>query len=448
MFEFKLPDVGEGIHEAEILRWLVAEGDAVGQDQPLLELQTDKAVTEIPSPRAGRIARIHAPVGRIARVGEVLVVIDTTTDHRPPTTGTVESGEPAAATSRAPRSAPHAAPAESVITSLQSPSASPQTPRPTPNASPSPSAQRILAAPAVRRLALQLGIDLTQVPGSGPVGRVLAEDVRRFAEGTTEDVAGPASAAATLHAAQAESPLPTLPPPPQETVERVPLQGLRRRIAERMEAAWRVPHVTSFEEADASSLVSLRAHLKPEARRRSVGLTYMPLLIKMTVHVLREFPTFNATLDMANGEILVRKYYHIGVATAIPEGLVVPVIRHADRLTILQIATELGRLASGARQRSLPLADMSGSTFTLTNFGSFGGQQGTPIINPPEVAILGLGRIEERAVVVNGHIEARPILPLALSYDHRLIDGAAAAQFLVRFKTLVGNPAALMLDLA
>ena len=263
-------------------------------------------------------------------------------------------------------------------------------------------------------------------------------------EGPEEAASAPLYAPpAAPHAAQ--SPISTLQSPPDE---RVPLHGLRRRIAERMEEAWRIPHVTSFEEADASALVTLRATLQPEAERRGVHLTYLPLLIKMTVQALREYPTFNASLDMAAGEIVLRRSYHIGVATAIDEGLVVPVVRQADRLSLFQVAMELGRLAEGARQRSLTREELSGSTFTITNFGSFGGQQGTPIINPPEVAILGLGRIENRAVVIDGRIEARPILPLALSYDHRLLDGAAAARFLLRLKALVANPTALLLDLA
>ncbi len=460
MFEFKLPDVGEGLHEAEVVRWLVKEGDAVGQDQPIVEVQTDKAVTDLPSPRAGRIAAIHAPVGQLARVGDVLVVIEETTDHRPPTASGVEGGKRAAGDGLHVESGkPSAAYPDDA---KQSPIATPQSPIPNLQSPP----RRVLAAPAVRKLALQLGVDLTEVQGSGPVGRVLPEDVRAFATGPTTDhrppttatvesdgvkVEGPEEAAsaplyappAAPHAAQ--SPISTLQSPPDE---RVPLHGLRRRIAERMEEAWRIPHVTSFEEADASALVTLRATLQPEAERRGVHLTYLPLLIKMTVQALREYPTFNASLDMAAGEIVLRRSYHIGVATAIDEGLVVPVVRQADRLSLFQVAMELGRLAEGARQRSLTREELSGSTFTITNFGSFGGQQGTPIINPPEVAILGLGRIENRAVVIDGRIEARPTLPLALSYDHRLLDGAAAARFLLRLKALVANPTALLLDLA
>ncbi|RME46165.1 MAG: 2-oxo acid dehydrogenase subunit E2, partial [Caldilineae bacterium] len=246
---------------------------------------------------------------------------------------------------------------------------------------------------------------------------------------------------------------PAPPPPPvaplaaEETVEEIPLRGLRRRIAERMEEAWRVPHVTSFEEVDAGGLVALRQTLKPEAERRGVALSYLPLIVKAVVQALREFPTFNATLDMSAGKILLRRYYHIGIATATDEGLVVPVLRHADRRSLFELAAEITRLAEGARRRRLPLEELTGSTFTITNVGSFGGRYGTPIINPPEVAILGLGRIEERPVARNGELAIRPILPLMLSYDHRLIDGAAAGEFLARLQVLLSNPTLLMLEL-
>ncbi|MCW5851649.1 MAG: 2-oxo acid dehydrogenase subunit E2 [Anaerolineae bacterium] len=430
MFEFKLPDVGEGIHEAEVLKWLVNVGDIVRRDQPVVEVQTDKAVVELPSPVAGQVAELRAPAGKIARVGDVLVVIKTEDGGRRTEDGEVATTPP------------------SLI----------------PNPNPS-SPRRILAAPAVRKLALELGVDLARVTGSGPVGRVLPEDVRRFVEeeenrkggkdgkdgkedGKSRKEAGVVAPPPTSLPGPTTRPAPDVAASGEEPVTREPLQGLRRRIAERMEQAWRVPHVTSFEDADASRLVALRQMLQPEAERRGVHLTYMPFFIKIAVQVLQEFPLFNATLDMTAGEILVRRYYHIGVATAIPEGLVVPVVRHADRLSLLEIAAELGRLAERARSRALSVQELGGGTFTITNFGSFGGQQGTPIINPPEVAILGCGRIEDRAVVVEGRVEARPVLPLALSFDHRLIDGAAAAAFLGRVKALVVNPEWLLLNLA
>jgi pyruvate dehydrogenase E2 component (dihydrolipoamide acetyltransferase) len=321
--------------------------------------------------------------------------------------------------------------------------------------------QRVLAAPYVRKLALELGIDLAKVSGSGPAGRVLPEDVRRFVE---QQEAEPMPATA----AEPEPPV-TTPVVPEKATQMVeparapavqpvsrrreeiseeePLQGLRRRIAERMELAWRIPHVTSFEEVEATNLVALRQHLKPEAEKRGVRLTYLPFIIKATVQVLKEFPYFNASLDMAQQRVLRHRYYHLGIATAVPDGLLVPVIRHADQLNLLQLAAELSRLADLAQQRRLGQDELSGSTFTITNFGSYGSHQGTPIINPPEVAILGCGRIEDKPVAVAGQVEVRPILPLALSYDHRLIDGAAAGEFLRRLTALLADPELLFLEL-
>ena len=437
MYEFKLPDVGEGIHEAEILKWLVKDGEAVTQDQPILEIQTDKAVVEIPSPVAGTIAEIRADAGSMAHVGDVLVVIKTAKEQTIP--GPAQNS-----------GATQARPAldqrvESATQAIKGPGGRP------------------LAAPAVRKLALELGVDLTQVPGSGPAGRVLPEDVHQFVKQSPNNKpsAPPArpdtmSTPAELRNQTSEvlktsevSPKLGEPTPQlrQEIVAEEALQGLRRRIAERMELAWQIPHVTSFEEIDATNLVTLRRQLQAEVERRGSRLTYLPFIIKATTQLLKEFPYFNATLDMESKKIFLRRYYHLGIATAVPEGLLVPVIRHADQMNLLQLAAELNRLGELAQQRKLSQAELSGSTFTITNFGSFGAHQGTPIINPPEVAILGCGRIEEKPVAVQGQVEVRPVLPLALSYDHRLIDGAAAGVFLGRLKTLLADPNLLFLEL-
>ena len=232
------------------------------------------------------------------------------------------------------------------------------------------------------------------------------------------------------------------------TEERQPLTGLRKRIAEHMERSWRtIPHATAFDELDGSELVALRQVLKPLASQRGVRLTYMPLLIKLLLPVLKEFPIFNASLDEERREIIYKHVYHIGIAADSPEGLLVPVLRNADQLTIIQLAAQLEHLVEGAQQRTLTLAEAAGSTFTLNNIGSFGGSSGTPIINYPEVAILAVGRLQEKAIVQNGTIIARTIMPLALSFDHRVIDGALAGRFLARFKALVEQPQQLLLDM-
>lgn len=428
MVEFKLPDVGEGIHEAEIANWLVKVGDTVSQDQPILEIQTDKALVEIPSPVAGTVAEIRVKQGQVAHLGDVIIVFEAES-------GATNGQAAAPAAEPAPAAAPVPSPATALKPGLAGPG------------------QRVLAAPAVRKLARELGVDLSQVPGSAEAGRILIEDVKKFA-------ARPAPAPEPQPEPEPEPvvppPAPAKPAPPaaapviatgEELIEREPLQGLRRRIAERMEEAWRVPHVTSFAEVEVTKLVKLRRSLKPLAEQQGAKLTYLPFVIKAVVQALRECPHFNASLDMVNQEILLRRYYHIGIATAIPAGLVVPVVRHADQLSLLQLSRELTRLGELARERRLSPAELSGSTFSITNFGSFRAGQGTPIINPPEVAILGTGRITDKPVALKGKVKIRPILPLALSYDHRLLDGAAAAEFLGRVMALLANPKRLILEL-
>lgn len=434
MQEFKLPDLGEGMHEAEVVEWLVKPGDTLKLDQVMVKVETDKAVVEIPSPVAGRIAEIRVPDGQVAKVGEVLIVFETAAS---PNGG---SSSPSQSTT----SAPEIAQSTSVLSLSQA------TPVPT-------TKQRVLAAPAVRKLAFELGIDLEQVTPSHPNGRVSIEDVRSYSEQAKASSALPASSASPAEQEMLEQPVsqaaPTIPqkmqqPVPSAEDERQPLKGLRKRIAEHMERSWRtVPHATAFDEVDGGALSAFRETLKPVAEKRGARLTYIPLLIKLLIPLLKEFPIFNASLDEERREIIYKHSYHIGVATASPEGLLVPVLRNADRLTLLEIASNLEQLIEGAKKRTLSLPELSGSTFTLNNVGSFGGSSGTPIINYPEVAILAVGRLQDKAVVQQGSIIARPIMPLALSFDHRLIDGAMAGAFLARFKELVENPCQLMLDM-
>jgi len=419
MQEFKLPDLGEGMQEAEIRRWLIKPGDTIKLDQPMVEVETDKAVVEIPSPIAGRIADIRVPEGQIAKLGEVLVVFETA--------ATPVKGD---GSSKGRETLP------ATETAKSSPSPQPASTKP-----------RVLAAPAVRKLAFELDIDLEQVTPSNPNGRISIEDVRSYAE---RNVGAQFIAPTTAAPAIAPPTVPTeeTPPAPTSQEDRQPLTGLRKRIAEHMERSWRtVPHATAFDELDGSALVALREALKPVAEQRSVRLTYIPLLIKLLIPLLKELPIFNASLDDEHREIIYKRSYHIGVATATPEGLLVPVLRNADRLTLLEIASNLERLIEGAKKRTLSLSELSGSTFTLNNVGSFGGSSGTPIINYPEVAILAVGKLQEKAIVHQGAIIIRPMMPLALSFDHRIIDGAMAGAFLARFQELVENPQQLMLDM-
>jgi pyruvate dehydrogenase E2 component (dihydrolipoamide acetyltransferase) len=416
MYEFKLADLGEGMHEAEIVQWLINVGDTTKLDQTIAKVETDKAVVELPAPVTGRVSEIRVKDGETAKVGDVLVVFET-----------AAKSDGAASTSAIMPTAAASSPQ----------SAAQPAPRP-----------RVQAAPAVRKLAFELGVELEQVPPSSPSGRISLEDVRSFAN----HVGTPSTAPTENVGAQFVAP--TTPTDRVETQfiapedQRQPLTGLRKRVAEHMERSWRtIPHATAFDEVDASSLIALRQALKPVAEQRGVRLTYVPLLIKLLIPLLKEFPIFNASLDEEKREIIFKRSYHIGVAADSPEGLLVPVMRNADRLTLIEVATKLEKLIEGAHKRTLSLPEVSGSTFTLNNVGSFGGGSGTPIINHPEVAILAFGRIQEKAIVQQGAVIVRSMMPLALSFDHRLIDGAMSGKFLTRFKELVENPQQLMLDM-
>jgi pyruvate dehydrogenase E2 component (dihydrolipoamide acetyltransferase) len=423
MHEFMLPDLGEGMQEAEIRRWLVQPGDTVKRDQTMVEVETDKAVVEIPSPVAGKVAAIRVPAGATAKLGEVLVVFDTPNGSSS-SPASSSNGEVAASKTK-----------DILLNNAQSNGTAKR--------------QRVLAAPAVRKRAFELEIDLAQVPTAQPHGRVTMDDLETFVR---ERKSAPAPTIAEPAHAGVAAPSPALKQPETQVVtieeERQPLVGLRKRIAEHMERSWRIiPHATAFDELDGTELVALRQTLKPMAEQRGVRLTYMLLLVKLLLPLLKEFPIFNASLDEERREVIYKRVYHIGIAADSPEGLLVPVLRNADQLSLIQIAQQLEHLIAAAQKRTLAVSEVSGSTFTLNNIGSFGGSSGTPIINYPEVAILAVGRLQEKAIVRNGTILARTMMPLALSFDHRVIDGALAGRFLARFKDLVEHPQQLLLDL-
>jgi pyruvate dehydrogenase E2 component (dihydrolipoamide acetyltransferase) len=429
MLEFKLPDVAEGLHEAEILRWMVQPGDQVKLDQPMVEIQTDKSVAEIGAPVSGKVVEIRAQPGTIAHVGEVIILLE-------PQGGATQGSKTTSvsAASQALRGSPeqaeaaHTAPANNGAQTVK---------------------RRAQAAPAARKMAFELGIDIDQVSGTGPGGRVTMDDVRNFAARGAAPAPEPAPANGAVPPAPAPAPVaPAVAPVAPGGEERQPLVGLRRRIAERMELAWRtIPHATAFGEADGAALMALREELKPQAEKQGIHLTYVPLLVKIVVQVLKEFPIFNASLDSERREIVYKRFYHIGLATDTPDGLLISVVRDADRLTLLELAREINRLVEAGRNRKLTLQESSGSTFTLNNVGSFGGSgSGVPIINPPEAAILAVGALRERPVARQGTIIARPTLPMTLSFDHRLIDGAGSSAFLARFQELVEHPSLLLLN--
>ena len=404
VYEFKLPDLGEGVAEGEVLKWMVKEGDIVKEDQPLVEVMTDKVNVQIPAPRTGPVLRILAKEGEMAKVGQTIMVID--------------DGAPIPEATATPLPAP----------AQQPPSLPPQTP-------PVQALADVLATPATRRLARELGIDIGGVRGSGPQGRITDDDVRR-AVSPQPGAPAQAATAQTQEPMPAPTPVPTPTPaaaPRNPKEETVALRGMRRTIAEHMaKSSQVVAQVTHVDEADLSDLVLLREAFKGSAAKRGVRLTYLPFIIKALVPALKEFPYVNSSLDEATGNIVLKRYYNIGVATDTPQGLVVPVIKDADTKDIFDLAGEIEKIAAKARDGQLTLEEVRGSTFTVTNVGAIGGLFATPIVNYPEVAILGLHKITKRPVVRGGRIEIRDMTYLSLSFDHRVFDGAYAARFTAR----------------
>ncbi|MGA8944032.1 MAG: dihydrolipoamide acetyltransferase family protein [Thermoactinomyces sp.] len=417
-YEFKLPDVGEGIHEGEIVKLHVQEGDTIQEFDVFAEVQTDKAVVEVPSPVTGTVKEIKVKEGEIALVHSTIAILEVE--------GELPDGEEQPEESTAEATAPEQSreeKKESVFTA--------------------PKKGNVAAMPSVRKLARELGVDITQVTGTGRNGRILAEDVKRFAEGgqpEAEEVKAAAKPDVQAQQAAAE---------PAGKEERLPLRGIRRTIAKRMvESKHIAPHVNLMDEVDVTELIELRKWAKPIAQERDIKLTYLPFIIKAVIVALREYPALNASIDDEKEEIVIKHYYHIGLAAATDNGLMVPVIKDADRKSVFELAREVTEKANKARDMKLEASEMKGSTFTISNLGGFGGQFFTPIINYPEVAILGVGTIKEKPVVHEGEIVIRPQMYVTLSFDHRLIDGDLAARFMRRFKQLMENPKLLMMEMS
>lgn len=407
VFEFRLPDVGEGVAEGEVVKWLVKEGDEVKENQPLVEIMTDKVNVEIPSPKKGTVLRLMAKEGEVVKVGQVLITIG-------------EKGEQP--TTSAPSVSKALAPAPAKVTAappIQAPSVT-VTKKP----------QEILATPATRKLARDLGVDLSLVQATGPGGRITDDDIRRFKESGKR----PAAVAVTVAG-------------PRGVEERMPLRGIRRKIAERMsKSKHTAAHVTHVDEVDMTEVVHLREKAKASAEKRGVKLTYLPFIIKALIPALKQYPYLNATLDDEKQEIILKKYYNIGIATATDQGLVVPVLKDADHKSTTQLAEEIERLSERARAGQLTLEEIQGSTFTITNIGGIGGVFATPIINYPEVAILGVHKITKRPVVKENQIVIRDMTYLSVSFDHRVLDGAMAAEFLNMVKQYLEDPKLLLLE--
>jgi pyruvate dehydrogenase E2 component (dihydrolipoamide acetyltransferase) len=407
VFEFHLPDIGEGVAEGEVVKWLVKEGAEVKENQPLVEIMTDKVNVEIPSPKKGTVLKLMAKEGEVVKVGQVLLVIG-------------EKGEQARTPSQEPAKLSIPAPATVGVpqpVSLGTVSVSRKPPE-------------ILATPATRKLARDLGVDFSLVQGTGPGGRITDEDVQRFRKLGPRPVTAAVTATGRLGGE-----------------DRIPLRGIRRKIAERMvKSKHTAAHVTHVDEVDMTEIVQLREKTKESTEKRGVKLTYLPFIIKALIPALKQYPYLNATLDDEKEEIVLKKYYNIGIATNTDQGLLVPVVKDADHKSITQLADEIARLSDRARAGQLTLDEIQGSTFTVTNVGGIGGVFATPIINYPEVAILGVHKITKRPVVKDNQVVVRDMIYLSVSFDHRVLDGAMAAEFMNVIKQYLEDSKLLLLE--
>ncbi len=442
-YEFHLPALAEGMMEGEIVSWLVGAGDDVRADQPIVEVMTDKATVVVQSPYDGKVLELGAADGDIADVGSVLWVMEiqdgiapaatapTAAAKAPPTAAPAAPTQPAAAA---------AAPATAEVAAAPPAAAARATP-PAPRG-----AGKALATPATRRLARELGVDIGSVRGTGPAGRVTADDLRKHGQ-AVGPVAAPAPS--VERAAPAYAPARRAAASDAEVEERVKLRGLRRAIYESMaRSKSTAAHFTYVDEVDCELLVAARNRLKPAAAERGVKLSYLPFIAKATLLALARFEKVNASMDDAAQEIVLKRYFHLGIAAATDSGLTVPVIKHADQLSLLDLAGHIQDLGQRARTNLLKPAELRGSTFTISSLGRLGGLFATPIINHPEVAILGIHEMQKRAVVRGDDIVARTMMNISLSFDHRVIDGHEGAAFCQAIKAYLEQPDLMMLEMA
>lgn len=441
-FEFKMPDIGEGIHEGDIVKWFVKPGEKIEEDDTLCEVQNDKAVVEIPSPVAGTVEEIFVEEGQTATVGQALIKFDAPGyedlqfkgEHGEEKTeadvqSTAEAGQDV---EKAEVQAEAAAEQKAESTGAGSQAEVDVDPN-----------KRVIAMPSVRKYAREKGVNIQQVNGSGKNSRVLKEDIDTFLQGGSTE------------AKQAEAPVkdeeakaaPVATPEGEYPETREKMSGIRKAIAKAMvNSKHTAPHVTLMDEVDVTKLVAHRKKFKAVAAEKDIKLTFLPYVVKALVSALREYPAFNTSLDEEAGEIINKHYYNIGIAADTDRGLLVPVVKHADAKSIFNISQEINELAVKARDGKLAPNEMKGASCTISNIGSAGGQWFTPVINQPEVAILGIGRIAEKPVVQDGEIIAAPVLALSLSFDHRMIDGATAQNALNHIKRLLNDPELLLME--
>jgi pyruvate dehydrogenase E2 component (dihydrolipoamide acetyltransferase) len=424
--EFKLPELGENIEKGDVARVLVKVGDMVAKDQPVMELETDKATIEVPATTAGKVTEVRVKAGEKASVGQVVMVVDEAAggDAAP------KAPEPAKAEPEVVKTAPEAADnARKAVDAEADPAPRQAAPvvdisrgRQAPAAPPARAdIASVPAAPSTRRYARELGVEIAEVPGTGPGGRIGQSDVKEHVKTLLAGGGGNRRAVAT--------PLPDF--SKWGGVDVQPMSNIRRKTAEHLSAGWNaIPLVTQFDKADVTDLEVFREAYGKRVEKAGGKLTVTAVLLKIVALALDRFPQFAASVDMANQTIVYKQYRHIGIAVDTPNGLLVPVIRDVNRKTISEVAAELATISQKARDRKLSLDDMSGGVFTISNLGGIGGTAFTPLVNAPEVAILGVSRGTTEPVFVDGEFEAREMLPLSLSYDHRVIDGADGARFL------------------
>ena len=427
LYELKLPELGEGLHEGRISKWLVEPGQTIEEDDAIAEVENDKALVELPSPVGGVIQEILVSEGTTSVVGDILMMIE------------IEGAAPDNDSTPIAASAPVSSPEAAVTPSAPAVAPAPATAAPS-------VAHDVLATPGVRKYAREQLVDISHVSGTGHHGKITKEDVDAFLAGGASSQPAAAEAGA-VQAVGGSASAPTFTVTGEEVEERQSLPMIRQKIAEAMvRSKHTAPHVTVMDEVDVTELVKLRGEVKPLAADRGVKITYLPFIVKAMVAALRKFPQLNSSLDDEKKELVVKHFYHIGIATDTDRGLVVPVVKHADKKNMWTIASEINDLATRARGSKLTPAEMRGSTISITNIGSAGGMFFTPIINYPEVAILGVGRITERPIIKNGEIAVGQMMALSLSFDHRVVDGVAGQQFVNEIKRLLENPRLLLME--
>lgn len=467
--EVKLPELGDGIEAGDILDVFVSEGDTIEKDQAICEIETDKATVEVPSSHAGKISKIHIASGQSVPIGTVLLTLEeagaaaspaapepaapAAAEQDPPAAEPVEP-EPPAAPTAPPAPAADSAPA-AVTPTAPTPSPPPAAANVRP-ASVSPAVEADQddgpspAGPAIRRLAREVGISLSQITGSGPGGRITRDDVlaavRRSAQAPAAKPAAPSASAATTETNQSAETTTASTADDWGPIRVERMTKIRKTIATKMHESWTTaPRVTNFDDADVTELDRIRQASKADYQSRGIKLTQMPFVIKAVALALRNNPTVNAAIDEANEQIIYKQYVNVGIAVDTDRGLVVPSLRRPDELSIPDVARSLATIADNARNNNFKIEDLRGSTFTISNLGAVGGTYSTPIINVPEVAILLLGRSRKMPVVVDNEIKVRLMMPLSLSYDHRLVDGATAARFLNDVIEYLENPSRLLI---